>query len=99
MKYEYAHLVRAVIHKKLWIGQVVHALTVAAGGLIHALTVAASRINGRAPNKYLYAPVINTSSSRSCAYWGQVCDLPPKRLALATDTRLKTIKVNQSHAR
>ena len=99
MKYEYAHLVRAVIHKKLWIGQVVHALTVAPSGLTHALTVAASRINGRAPNKYLYLPVINTSSSRSCAYWGQVCDLPPKRLALATDTRLKTIKVNQSHAR
>jgi hypothetical protein len=99
VKYEYAHLVRAVIHKKLWIGRVVHALTVALFELIHALTVAVSRINGRAPNKYLYAPVTNTSSSRSIAYWGQVCDLPPKRLALATDNRLKTIKVNQSHAR
>jgi hypothetical protein len=92
VKYEYAHLVRAVIHKKLWIGRVVHALTVALFGLIHALTVAVSRINGRAPNKYLYVPVINTSSSRSCAYWGQPCRLPPKRLALATDNRLKTIK-------
>ena len=90
MKYEYAHLVRTlvrtVIHKKLWIGQVIHALKVALFGVIHALTVAVSRINGRVPNKYLYVPVINTSSSRSCAYWGQVCDLPPKRLALATNS-------------
>lgn len=60
MKYEYARLVRTVIHKKLWIRQVVHALTVAPSGLIHALTVAVSRINGRAPNKYLYAPVIKS---------------------------------------
>jgi bacteriorhodopsin len=98
VKYEYAHLVRAVIHKKLWIGRVVHALTVALFGLIHALTVAVSRINGRAPNKYLYVPVTNTSFSRSCAYWGQVCDLPPKRLALATNSHLKEIHENRNRS-
>ena len=53
---KYAHLVRAVIHKKLWIGQVVHALTVAPGGLVHALTVAGPRINGRAPSKEPVVP-------------------------------------------
>ena len=37
-----------VIPKKLWIAQVVHALTVAPSGVVHALTVAVSRINGRA---------------------------------------------------
>ena len=96
---EYAHLVRAVIPKRVVDNFVIHALTVALFGLIHALTVAVSRINGRAPNKYLYLPVTNTSSSRSCTYWGQVCDLPPKRLALATDTRLKNNQIQSNHAR
>lgn len=40
-----------VIPKKLWIVQVVHALTVAAKKVVHALTVASSRINGSNTNK------------------------------------------------
>ena len=87
-----------VIPKKLGIVQVVHALTVALFGLIHALTVAVSRINGRAPNKYLYVPVTNTSFSRSCAYWGQVCDLPTNRLAPATNSHLKEIHENRNRS-
>ena len=37
-------------------------------------------------------PVSKCTCSRSCAYWGQVCDLPPKRLALATNSRLKRLQ-------
>jgi hypothetical protein len=46
-----------VIHKNLWISQVIHALKVAGFWVIHALKVAGSRINGCTPNKYLYLPV------------------------------------------
>ena len=52
-----------VVHTKLGIGQVVHALTVALGWVIHALTVAVLRINGRAPNK---EPVV-TCNQLSCS--------------------------------
>jgi hypothetical protein len=38
-----------VIHKKLWIAKVIHALTVARNWVIHALTVAGLRINGSSP--------------------------------------------------
>jgi len=52
-----------VIHKKLWIAKVAHALTVALNWVIHALTVAGSRINGGASiynlySLYLNAPVV-----------------------------------------
>jgi len=46
-----------VIHKNLWIDQVIHALTVTGFWVIHALTVTHSRINCYTPNKDLYLPV------------------------------------------
>lgn len=60
-----------LVHKKLWIGRLVHALTVAPFRVFHALTVAPSRINGRASIYILYFPVINTSCSESGAFCGQ----------------------------
>jgi hypothetical protein len=74
-----------VIPKKLWIGQVVHALTVAPGEVVHALTVAVSRINGRATNKNLYHlyemhPLVGAAPNGD-----NPIGLPPMRLALATD--------------
>lgn len=42
-----------LVPKNLWIGRLVHALTVAPILVIHALKVAHLRIKGRAPNKYL----------------------------------------------
>lgn len=45
-----AHLME-VVPKKLWIVEVVHALTVTPGRVVHALTVTLSRINGHAPSK------------------------------------------------
>lgn len=52
-----SHRPAKVIHKNLWIGQVIHALKVTQFWVIHALTVTHSRINCYAPNKYLYLPV------------------------------------------
>ncbi len=49
-----------VIPKKLWIVQVIHALTVPANRVIHALTVPPLRINGPGTNKEPVLPVINT---------------------------------------
>lgn len=54
-----------LVHKKLWIVQLVHALTVALFRLVHALTVAPSRINGRASIYILYLPVIKTPVVRA----------------------------------
>lgn len=48
-----------VIHKRLWIEQLIHALTVAAKWLIYALTVAGLRINGSTPN-VLVLPVFKS---------------------------------------
>jgi hypothetical protein len=45
-----------VVHKKLWIEKVVHALTVTLEWVIPALTVTLSRINGDAPNKEPVSP-------------------------------------------
>lgn len=75
-----------LVHKKLWIDRLVHALTVAAFLVVHALTVAPSRINGRATNKEPVSTCSKDSCSESCAYWGQVCDLPAIRLAPATNS-------------
>lgn len=55
-------------HKKLWIGRLVHALTVAPFRVVHALTVAPLRINGRASIYILYLPVTNTSCSKSSVF-------------------------------
>ncbi len=40
-----------LVPKKLWIGRLVHALTVTPFQVVHALTVTLSRINGDATNK------------------------------------------------
>lgn len=52
-----SHRPHKVIHKNLWIGQVIHALKVTQFWVIHALKVTDSRIKGYAPNKDLYLPV------------------------------------------
>ena len=72
----------AVVHKSLWIGRLIHALTVAPGMVIHALTVAVSRINGRAPNKYLYVPVINAPVVRAAPIGDKSATCPPSGLHL-----------------
>ena len=53
------YVLTKVIPKKLWIEQVIHALTVTNYWLIHALTVTKSRINGHLPNKEPIAFPIN----------------------------------------
>jgi len=75
-----------VIHKKLWIEQVVHALTVTLEWVIHALTVTLSRINGDAPNKEPVSPFNKYSCSWSCAFCGQPYRLHTNRLALTTNS-------------
>jgi len=77
-----------VVHKKLWIEQVIPALTVTLEWVIPALTVTLSRINGDAPNKEPISPCNKYPCSWSFAFWGQVCDLPTNRLALATNSHL-----------
>jgi len=52
--------VNKVIHKNLWIGQVIHALTVTLKWVVHALTVTQVRIKGHLTNKNLYLPISNT---------------------------------------
>ena len=49
-----------VVHKKLWIAQVMHAETVTTKEVMHAEMVTGLRRNGDDTNKYLYLPVINT---------------------------------------
>lgn len=58
-------------------------------GAVHAYLVAAVRIFGRAPNKEPVFTSIYRSCSRSCAFWGQPCGLPPFRLAPTTNSLLK----------
>lgn len=48
--------------------------------------VAGVRINGRATNKEPVSTCNQYTCTRSYAYWGQVCDLPPKQLALTTNS-------------
>jgi hypothetical protein len=76
-----------VVHKKLWIGQVMHAETVTPIRVMHAETVTATRRNGHATNKEPVSTCNQYTFSKSCAYWGQPCRLPTKRLALATNSR------------
>lgn len=75
-----------VVHKKLWIEQVIPALTVTLEWVIPALTVTLSRINGDAPNKEPVSPCNKYPCSWSCAFCGQPCRLPTNRLALATNS-------------
>jgi hypothetical protein len=71
-----------LIHNSLWIGRLIHALTVASGRIVHALTVAPSRINGRAPNKYLYVPVINAPLVGAAPIGDKSATCPPSGLHL-----------------
>ena len=84
--HRWAHTWPKVVPKKLWIAEVVHALTVAAGLVVHALTVASSRINGSSTNKEPVVPCNQYTCSWCCAFWGQVCDLPTNRLAPTTNS-------------
>jgi hypothetical protein len=49
-----------VIHKNLWIEQVIHALKVTKGWVIHALKVTVLRIKGHLTNKEPVSPLFNT---------------------------------------
>ena len=71
----------------LWMSRLVHALTVAPGGVVHASTVAGSRINGRAPYMDPVAPCIRESCSGSGASRGQPCGLPTASTAPTTTPR------------
>ena len=73
-----------VVPKKLWIGRLVHALTVTPFQVVHALTVTLSRINGDASIYILYFPVINTSCSWSGAFCGQAFGIAHIQLAPTT---------------
>ena len=75
-----------VIPKELWIRQVMHAETVTHKVVMHAETVTVSRRNGDAPNKEPVSTCNQYTCIRSCAYWGQPCRLPAKRLALTTNS-------------
>lgn len=85
-----------VIPKKLWIEQVIHALTVTRIWVIHALTVTYSRINGHHTNKEPVSTFIKDTYSRCYAFWGQPYRLPPNQLALATNSPFKTIKIKET---
>ena len=73
-----------VVPKKLWIGRLVHALTVTLFRVVHALTVTLSRINGDASIYILYSPVANTSCSESGAFCGQAFGIAHIQLAPTT---------------
>ena len=79
-----------VIPKKLWIVQVIHALTVPANRVIHALTVPPLRINGPGTNKEPVLPVINTPVVGASPFVHNPVGLHTNRLALATDNLLKS---------
>ena len=64
-----------------------HAETVTLMAVMHAETVTVARRNGDATNKEPVSTCNQYTFSRSCAYWGQPCRLPAKRLALATNSR------------
>ncbi len=85
--HRWAHTWPKVVPKKLWIAEVVLALTVAAGLVVHALKVADSRINGSSTNKEPVVPCNQYTCSWSFAFWGQVSDLPTNRLAPTTIKR------------
>lgn len=75
-----------VVHKKLWIAQVIHALTVTGILVIHALTVTHLRINGDAPIYNLYLPVINTPVVRAAPNGDNPAGYRPSGLHLLPTT-------------
>ena len=71
-----------VIPKKLWIGQLIHALTVAWMRVIHALKVAGSRIKGCTPINSLYHPLVNTPLVGASLFGDNLAGCHPNRLHL-----------------
>jgi hypothetical protein len=71
-----------VIPKKLWIEQVIHALTVAKFLAVHALTVAHLRINGRITINSLYPPLIKNPLVGATLFGDNLAGCRPSRLHL-----------------
>jgi len=71
-----------VIHKKLWIDQVIHALTVTKAWVIHALTVTKSRINGHHTIYSLYLPIVKTPVVGALPYGDKSATCRPNGLHL-----------------
>lgn len=71
----------------LWIGRLVHALTVTPCQVVHALTVTLSRINGDAPNYILYFLYLKTPVAEAAQRRGQPCGLTTASAAPNTRVR------------
>jgi hypothetical protein len=78
-----------VIPKKLWIEQVIHALTVAKFLTIHALTVAHLRINGRITINSLYLPILKKPLVGATLFGDNLAGCRPSRLHLLPTAVLK----------
>jgi hypothetical protein len=74
--------INKVIPKKLWIEQVIHALTVAKFLAIHALTVASVRINGRITINSLYLPLLKKPVVGATLFGDNLAGCHPSRLHL-----------------
>ena len=85
--------INKVIPKKLWIEQVIYALTVAKFWTIHALTVAPMRINGRITINSLYLPILK--KPLVAADWF----LKAARQALKNENRALTLRAIESTLR
>ena len=82
-----------VIPKKLWIEQVIHALTVAKFLAIHALTVAHLRINGRITINSLYLPILKKPLVGATLFGDNLAGCRPSRLhSLPTAVLKNSIK-------
>jgi len=82
-----------VIPKKLWIEQVIHALTVANFRAIHALTVAPARINGRITINSLYLPILKKPLVGATLFGDNLAGCHPSRLhSLPTAVLKNSIK-------
>ena len=82
--------INKVIPKKLWIGQLIHALTVAWIWVIHALKVAGSRIKGCATINSLYHPLVNTPLVGASLFGDNLAGCHPNRLHLPPTAVFKT---------
>lgn len=78
-----------VIPKKLWIEQVIHALTVTKAWVIHALTVTKSRINGHHTIYSLYLPIVKTPVVGASLFGDNLAGCHPNRLHLPPTAVLK----------
>jgi hypothetical protein len=74
--------INKVIPKKLWIEQVIHALTVAKFWAIHALTVAPVRINGRITINSLYLLLLKNPVVGASLFGDNLTGCHPIRLHL-----------------